>query len=96
MTPIPGVGSRYSQFPCYTLTVRNITLAIPETLYRQVRIKAAEMDRSVSALVREYLTQLVQQDVEFENRKRLQREILSQIERFRAGDRIPRDRIHER
>jgi len=54
------------------------------------------MDRSVSALVRDYLTRLVQQDLEFERCQKIQVEALRQIDAFRAGDRIPRDQVHER
>ncbi len=39
--------------------MRNITVSVDEETHRLARIRAAEMDTSVSALVREYLKSLV-------------------------------------
>jgi len=76
--------------------VKNVTVSLPDLVYRRARIKAAERDTSISALVREYLTSLGEEESEFERRKRLQEEVLSSIAGFRAGDRLTRDRVHER
>lgn len=38
--------------------MKNITLSIPDHIYRQARIAAAERNMSLSALVREYLLSL--------------------------------------
>ena len=35
--------------------MRNITVSVDDVTYRRARIRAAELDTSVSALVREYL-----------------------------------------
>jgi len=51
---------------------------------------------SVSALVRELLTQLSEEEPEFERRKRLQAEVLASIKQFRAHDRLSRDEAHDR
>ena len=60
-------------------------------------MKAAERDTSVSALVREYLTHLAEDgESEFARRKRLQDEVIASIREFRAGDRLKRDKIHNR
>jgi hypothetical protein len=59
-------------------------------------MKAAESDTSLSALVREFLMKLGQEESESERRKRLQAEVLSSIRRFRAGDRLARDEVHAR
>ena len=85
-----------THFLCYTASVRNITLSIPDELYRQVRVKAAEMDRSVSALVRDYLTRLVREDLEFDRRLALQEQVLREIVSFRGADRLSRNELHER
>ena len=69
---------------------------MPDQVYRQARIKAAERDTSVSALVREFLMSLGEEESAFERRKRLQDEVLASIGSFRAGDRLTRDRVHER
>jgi hypothetical protein len=76
--------------------VKNITVSIPDDVYRKARIKAAEQDTSVSALVREFLISLGEEGSEFERRKRLQSEVLDSIDRFRAGDRLTREKLHER
>jgi plasmid stability protein len=76
--------------------VKNITVSLPDEVYRRVRIRAAELDKSVSALVREFLLQLGEEESDFERRARLQDEILGTIKNFRAGDRLPRDAAHER
>ena len=76
--------------------MKKLTLSVPDHVYRQARIKAAERDTSVSALVREFLTSLGEEESAFERRKRLQDEVLASIGSFRAGDRLTRDRVHER
>ena len=40
--------------------MRNITVSIPEEIYRQARICAAHSDLSVSALVRKFLESLLE------------------------------------
>jgi plasmid stability protein len=76
--------------------VKNLTISLPDGVYRRARIKAAERDTSVSALVREFLMSLGEEESAFERRKRLQDEVLASIGSFRAGDRLTRDRVHER
>ena len=76
--------------------MKNLTVSLPDDLYRRARIRAAERDCSVSALVREFLMKLGAEESDFERRKRLQAEALSSIRSFRAGDRLTRDRLHNR
>lgn len=76
--------------------MRNLTVALPDDVYRRARIKAAERDTSVSALVREFLSKLGEEESDFERRKRLQKEVLASVRRFRAGDRLNREAIHDR
>jgi plasmid stability protein len=76
--------------------MKNITVSLPDDVYRRARVKAAEKDTSVSALVRDFLIGLATEESAFERRKRLQTEILNTIQSFRAGDRWPRERIHGR
>jgi predicted CopG family antitoxin len=76
--------------------VKNITITVPEDVYRRARIKAAERDTSVSALVRQFLMSLGEQETDYERRKRLQAEVLASIRRFRAGDRLGREESHRR
>ena len=76
--------------------MKNITVSLPNDVYRRARIKAAERDTSVSALVREFLLKLGEEESDVERRKRLQAEILASIKWFRVGDRLSRDEVHER
>jgi plasmid stability protein len=76
--------------------VKNITVSLPDDVYRRARVKAAERDMSVSALVRGFLEALASEESDFERRKRMQREVLADIRSFRAGDRLARDAVHER
>jgi hypothetical protein len=76
--------------------VKNITVSLSEDAYRKARMKAAERDTSVSALVREFLSTLGGEEGEVERRKRLQAETLASIRRFRAGGRLDRESVHRR
>jgi len=76
--------------------VKNITVSLPDDVYRRARIRAAERDTSVSALVREFLTNLGTRENDFERRKRLQDEVIASIKAFSAGDHLSRDAIHDR
>ena len=46
-------------------TVTNITVSVPDDVYRAARIRAAEKGVSVSVLVAEYLRSLSKHDAEF-------------------------------
>jgi hypothetical protein len=76
--------------------VKNVTIALPADVYRRARIKAAERDTSLSALVRNYLTAVAGEDSDFERRKLLQDEVLRSIRRFRAANRLGREELHDR
>lgn len=65
-------------------------------MYRRARIRAAERDTSVSALVQAFLMSLGEEETDFERRKRLQDEVLGSIESFRAADRLGREDVHDR
>lgn len=81
---------------CYCDPVKNVTVAVPDEVYREARIRAAELGTSVSALVAEYLISLSSTAAEFERRRQLQRAITDGIGAFRAGDRLAREALHER
>ena len=76
--------------------MRNITVSVPEETYRRARVRAAELDTSVSALVRGFLDEVAGQETEFGRRRRLQDEVRATVRRFRAGSRLGRDRVHDR
>ena len=81
---------------CYCAAVRNITLSVPDDVYRTARIRAAERGSSVSALVAEYLRSLSERDSEFSRLEAQQRQVQEEIERFSARDRLDRDELHVR
>ncbi len=76
--------------------MKNITVTVPDDVYRNARIRAAERGTSVSALVGEYLQSLSGREAEFSRLEAQQKQIQSQISRFRAHDRLDRDQLHDR
>ena len=76
--------------------MKNITVSVPDEVYRVARIRAAEQGRSVSALVAEFLEGLSGHDAEFARLEALQRRVQAGVTRFRAGDRVGRDELHDR
>jgi plasmid stability protein len=76
--------------------MKNVTVSIPDDVYRTARIRAAERGSSVSALVAEYLRSLAGGDTEFARLEAQQRRIQEEITRFRAADRLGRDDVHDR
>jgi len=81
---------------CDTLLMKNITVSIDEELHRRARIRAAERDKSLSAVVKEFLIEFAGGETDFERRKRLQQETLASIRSFRAGNRLNREKAHDR
>ncbi len=87
--------------------MRNITVSVDDETYRQARIRAAEMDTSVSALVREYLRDLTrtldrEPESEGEKAQRLERlnKVIEDISKnhpdFNMAENLPRDELYDR
>ena len=92
--------------------MRNITVSVDDETHRLARIRAAELDTSVSALVRSYLRSLVGDreveaasesqvmETEHQRRRRLLDELFEDIRTtrggFEAADNISREALHER
>jgi plasmid stability protein len=76
--------------------VTNITVSVPDDVYRAARIRAAERGSSVSALVAEYLRSLSEREADFVRLEDQQRRIREQLDRFSARDRLAREELHER
>jgi plasmid stability protein len=76
--------------------VPNVTISLPEDIYRRARIRAAEQNLSVSAMVRRFLTEVGTTETDFERRRRLQDQALAELPRFSARDRLTRDEVHDR
>ena len=78
--------------------MKNITVSLPDDVYRQARVRAAERDSTVSAVVREFLIRFAAtgEGGEFARYKQLQDEVLATVTRFRASGRLSRQKAHER
>jgi hypothetical protein len=76
--------------------MKNITVTVDDQTYRKARMKAAEQDTSVSALVKNFLTELAAGESDAERLKREERVLRGRMGSFRAGDRLPREDVHER
>ena len=75
--------------------MKNITVTVDDETYRRARIKAAERDTSVSALVKQFLNELSGED-DFDRLWRKEQELRKQIRNFDGGDRLSRDEMYER
>lgn len=76
--------------------MKNITVTVPDDVYRAARVHAAEEGSSVSALVGDFLRSLSERDAEFARLEQQQREVQQRIAGFRADDRLSRDELHAR
>lgn len=76
--------------------MRNITVTVDDETYRKARIKAAERDTSVSALVKHFLVELAGSESDAERLKREERALRERIGSFRAADRLSREHVHGR
>jgi hypothetical protein len=80
----------------YCENMKNITVSVDDETYRRARMKAAEMDTSVSALVKRFLAGLAQEESSAERLKREERALRQRIKAFRAADRLSREDAHGR
>lgn len=76
--------------------MKNITVTIDDETYRRARMKAAERDTSVSAVVKSFLTQFAAGESEYERLKREELALRAEVGAFDGGVRVSRDAIHER
>jgi hypothetical protein len=76
--------------------MKNITVSVDSETYRLARIKAAERDTSVSALVKQFLVGLAADQGEFERLAKDEEALRLRIQQFRAADRLARDDLHAR
>lgn len=76
--------------------MKNITVTVDDETYRRARVKAAEADTSVSALVRKFLTEMAAGQSEFDRLKQLEIETRKRITNFSAADNLPREELYRR
>ena len=72
-------------------------MTVPDDVYRAARVRAGQSGTSVSALVAQYLRALAGPPAsDFGELEARQRQIASEIDRFRGSDRLSRDQVHAR
>ncbi len=76
--------------------MKNVTVSLDDETWRKARIRAAEANTSVSALVKRFLDELGSGETEFERLKREERTLRAGIKGFSAGDNLTRNELHER
>lgn len=76
--------------------MKNITVSVPDDVYREARIQAAQRGQSVSALVTAYLRSLSERDLERSRLAAQQTRIQNEMGSFSAGNRLDRDEVHNR
>ena len=92
--------------------MKNVTVSVDDDTYRLSRVRAAELDTSVSALVRGFLERLVREgaddsgeheaggETEAERRERLLDEVFEDLRAtrsgFKAADNVSREELYER
>lgn len=80
--------------------MKNITVSVADEVYHRVRVRAAELRTSVSAMVQRHLEQVSQGETRHERLRRREEETLECIRRrgvaFRAANRLARDQTHDR
>lgn len=80
--------------------MKNITVTVDDDLYRRARVRAAELNTTVTALVREHLEHLTAGESDAERKRREQNELIVRIREehagFAASERLPRDLVHDR
>ena len=84
--------------------MKKITVSIDEETYRLARIRAAELNTSVSALVRDYLRSLASgsrdAEKEAEHRRELMRQVFQDFEThgvgLRMSDNLTREELYDR
>jgi predicted CopG family antitoxin len=76
--------------------MKNITVSVDDEVYRRARMKAAELDTSVSALVKRFLAELAAGETDIERLKREERALRERIGAFTAGNRLSREDVHDR
>ncbi len=76
--------------------MKNLTVSVPDEVYRDARIRAAEQGTSVSALVTEYLRGMSSRSVELATAAARRARLRAHLEEFSGSDRLTRDEVHAR
>ncbi len=80
--------------------MKNITVSVSDDIYHKARVRAAERKSTISALVKDFLTKIVEEESSFERMKREEDELRQNMRQegfvFSAEDRCSREDLHDR
>lgn len=76
--------------------MKNITLSVPDEIYREARITAARQDTSVSALVASILHEIATGQPRHVGRAAAIDAAFASVTDFSASDRLSRDQVNDR
>lgn len=80
--------------------MKNITVTVTDDLYFKARVRAAERRTTVSALVREHLQSLIEEESDGDRLRREQNDLIERIKQehpgFSAAERLTREQVHDR
>jgi len=77
--------------------MRNVTVSLDDETYRRAKRYAVEHDKSLSAMVREYLNAIGTEETEFEHLKRQEMELRRQVVGVgTASNRLSREELYDR
>ena len=76
--------------------MKNITVSVPDAVYRQARVRAAEMDTSVSAEVKRFLIEFAEEGPEFDRLEKRMLELIDRPRKFGVKKRISREALYDR
>lgn len=80
--------------------MKNITVTVPDVVYHRARVHAAEKKTTVSAMVKSFLTSVVEEESDFDRLKREERELRARLKAdgrvFAAAENVSRDDLYDR
>jgi hypothetical protein len=80
--------------------MKNITVTVGDDIYHMARVRAAERKSTISALVKDFLTKIVEEESGFERMKREEDGLRQNMRQegfvFSAEDRCSREDLHDR
>ena len=79
--------------------MKNVTVSLDDESYRRSRVRAAQDGKSLSAVVREFLSAYGGEETEFERLKRLEQELYAEMDQkglgLTAAGNLSRDELYD-
>ena len=86
--------------PGYCETMKNITVSVDAAVHHRARVRAAQRNTSLSAVVREFLVAFAADESDADQRRRQQNELLARLDAEglgpEASTRVARETLHQR